>query len=296
MTRPLAPQEMYPAGVAEVATRMVPLPTGVRLRVAESGPPYGEPVVLLHGWGASLYMYRHAHQLLAEKGFRVLTPDLRGFGLSDRPAATETGSYTLDAYLSDATALLDELSLPRVALVGQSMGGGIALQLALRVPIRVTQLALINPTGLVPVSYVGALRLVPRDVANALGRAMVPRLLVEVILRRVAYGDPSLAGDQDVDEYWAPTQLPGCVGAARGALDDFDWQPVAAAELGRLAVPSVVILGNEDRLIRDARAAAERLRGSLVHVIEGGHCVHEEHPREVYDIVAGFFRDSQETA
>src|SRR6266571_1536004 len=290
MNRPLSPQEMYPAGVAGVATRMIALDTGVQLRVAESGPATGEPVVLLHGWTASLYMYRHVLALLPSSGLRVLAPDLRGFGLADKPVTPD--AYTLDAYLADTAALLDALRLDRVALVGQSMGGGIALQFALRMPARLTRLVLINPTGLAPVSYVALLRLVPRELVSALGSRVIPRALVDFILRRIAYSDASLVADRDVDEYWAPTLLPGFVRAASCALSEFSWDPASAAELERLAVPSVVILGRQDRLVRGANQAAERIRGAEIHTFDGGHCVHEEHPREVCELIARSLRES----
>ena len=58
--RMLSAAEIYPAGVAGVTTRMIDLSTGVRVRVVESGPSSGPPIVMLHGWGASLYMFRHA--------------------------------------------------------------------------------------------------------------------------------------------------------------------------------------------------------------------------------------------
>jgi pimeloyl-ACP methyl ester carboxylesterase len=210
--------------------------------------------------------------------------------LSDKPASR--GSYTLDAFRGDTAALLDALEFERVVLVGQSMGGGVALQFALRMPRRLTGLVLINPTGLAPIAYLPALLLAPREVVRALGRAVVPRWVIGFILRRIAYGNPSLVTERDVDEYWAPTQLRGMVHAARATLTEFKWAPLPADLLATLAVPSVVIVGRQDRLVRDA-APAERLPGARIHVINGGHCVHEEHPAEAYGIVAGFAKDAE---
>ncbi len=289
MKQPLTAQELYPAGVAGVTTRRLTLATGVSLRIAETGPPNGDPLVLLHGWAASLYMYRHPLEHLSKCGFRIIAPDLRGFGLSDKPDSP--GAYSLEAYLDDTRALLDALHLDRASLVGQSMGGGIALHFALRWPARVIGLGLINPTGLAPVSYLSVLRLAPREIVSALGRAVVPRLFVEFILRRMAYCDASLVTERVIDEYWSPTQLPGFVRAARAALDEFQWEPVSEEVILGLTVPTVVILGSQDRLVPGARAAAERLPGAKVHVMDSGHCVHEEHPREVYDAIIDFLRE-----
>src|SRR5678816_822169 len=132
---------MFPAFAPHIAVRTVALKSGVRLRVAESGPSDGRPVVMLHGWGASLYMYRHALDRFPRAGIRGIAVDLRGYGLSDKPAADD--SYSLNAYCADLDALLDELQLPTASLVGQSMGGGLALRYALAQPARVSTLTLI---------------------------------------------------------------------------------------------------------------------------------------------------------
>lgn len=286
MRRPLSPAELFPSGRPDVSARHVRLSTGVSLRVVESGPPQGKPVVMLHGWGASAYMYRHAFELLPALGVRALAVDLRGHGLSDKP--TEVGSYTLESYCADLDALIDMLALPRVALIGQSMGGGIALHYALRNPARVERLLLVSPVGLVPIAYLHAMQVLPRPVVASLGRRLAPRYFVEFLLRHVAYGDPTKPTDRDVDEYWAPTQLPGFVPAARLALSEFEWRPLTGGEAESLHVPSAVILGTSDRLIRDAGSAARRLGQSEVYSVAGGHSVVEENPDEVYAIVADF--------
>jgi len=288
MVEPLAPQAMYPAGVTGVSTRILTLSTGVRVRVAESGSPDGTPVVLLHGWAATIYTFRDALERLPGQGFRVIAPDLRGFGLSDKPIAPD--AYSLAAYIGDLGALLDALELDRVVLGGQSMGGGVSLHYALRNPERVSHLVLINPTGLAPVGFVSGMRLVPQQFVSALGPVLAPRFLIRIILKRIAYGDPSLVTERAIDEYWAPTQQPGFVRAGRAALSEFSWEPVPAEVLQSMTVPAVVILGRQDRLIRDAASPARMMSAGEVHALRGGHCVHEEHPAEVYPLIAEFLR------
>jgi pimeloyl-ACP methyl ester carboxylesterase len=111
---------------------------------------------------------------------------------------------------------------------------------------------------------------------------------VEFLLRHVAYGDPTKPTDRDVDEYWAPTQLPGFVPAARLALSEFEWGPLTDSEAESLSVPSAVILGMNDRLIRDAGPAAKRLLSTEVYSVAGGHSALEENPGEVYVIATDF--------
>ncbi|HEY7395474.1 MAG TPA: alpha/beta hydrolase [Gemmatimonadaceae bacterium] len=277
---------MFPAGAPDISTRMLRLSTGVQLRVAESGPADGVPLVMLHGWGASLYMFRHGFERLPSLGVRAIAVDLRGYGLSDHP--WQRGSYSLAAYSSDLMALLDALELERPALLAQSMAGGLSLHFALAHPDRVRGLALVNPSSLVTIPWTNAMRIIPRVAMNVAGERLIPRRLVALILRRMAYGDASKVSTRDIDEYWAPTQIPGFARALRGAIAEFDWRPLTTSEAASLAVPSVVILGLQDHVIRSARGAAERLNGAQVFSLPGGHCVHEEDPDTVYPLIADF--------
>ena len=279
---------MFPAFAPHIVVRTLALRSGVHLRVAESGPSDGRPVVMLHGWGASMYMFRHALERFPRAGIRAIAVDLRGYGLSDKPAVDD--SYSLKTYCADVDALLDELRLTRTALVGQSMGGGLALRYALARPERVSALGLINPTGLVNVPYVAVLRHSPAAIVDALGARLVPRWMIRFILRRLAYADPTIVTDRDIDEYWAPTQLPGFVRAARAALSEFDWSVATDEDASRLAVPTLVVLGRRDRLVPNTNAAVSRLNGSRIEWVPGGHCAHEEHPDLVYDMLAEFVR------
>jgi pimeloyl-ACP methyl ester carboxylesterase len=271
---------MYPAFAPDVSVRTIDLRTSMRVRVAERGPRDGAPVVMLHGWGASLYTFRHGLELLPSRGFHVIAADLRGFGLSARPA--QTGAYSLAAYVADLDALIDALSLQGAALMGHSMGGGLALHYSLSRPDRVRALALIAPTGLVTATSLIALRVTPQWAVEAIGERLIPRWVVEMILKHAAFGDSSRVTARDVDEYWAPTQIAGYMRAIRRTAAEFNWAPLSAAEAGSLAVPSAVVLGTGDRLVPRAGGAARRLTGAQVFEIPGGHCVHEERPQEVY--------------
>jgi len=279
---------MYPAGVPDVDTRFLQLSTGVTVRVAERGPANGKPVIMLHGWGACLYMWRHAFQLLPAYGIRAIGVDLRGYGLSDKPV--RRGAYTLDAYCADIDALYHALDIQQAGLIGHSMGGGIALHYALRNPARVRALGLINPADIVPLIYPTLLRATPRALTRLVRKRFVSRSLIALILRRLAYGNASLVTEYDVDEYWAPTRQPGFVFAASAALHEFDWRPLTPEQASALVPRTAIILGRDDRLIRTAHARAAQLRNSTVYELAGGHSVHEERPEEAYAILGELVR------
>jgi pimeloyl-ACP methyl ester carboxylesterase len=170
------------------------------------------------------------------------------------------------------------------------MGGGLALRYAIANPSRISKLVLINPTGLSPVPYIQLLQLAPSFALGALGPHLVRRWAIAWILKRLAYGDASLVTERDIDEYWAPTQLAGFVQAARAAVSQFDWSVVSDAEAKTLAVETLVLLGERDRLLRTSPEQASRLRNARVERVPGGHCANEEHPDIVYGALAAFVR------
>lgn len=274
---------MFPAGHHDISVRFVTLVTQTRVRILECGSAGDVDVVLLHGWVASAYSFRHQLRMLPALGARCVAVDLRGFGLSDKPRGR--GSYSMEAYVADLDALLDALSIRRAVLIGHSMGGGIALTYAIRRADRVRGLALLCPTGVVPVSLLKLPKLVPRAVTSAFDRRLVPRWGAAWILRHLAYGDASRVTERDISEYWAPTQLRGFASAARASADEFDWRPIEPSRLASVTVPTVVILGKQDRLIRGAAGTARSILGAPVHELDAGHCVHEERPNETDALV-----------
>jgi pimeloyl-ACP methyl ester carboxylesterase len=276
---------MFPAGHQDISVRFVTLVTQTRVRILESRPASDVNVVMLHGWVASSYSFRHFLSSLPALGVHCVAADLRGFGLSDKPRTR--GAYAIDEYLADLDALLDVLAIERAVLVGHSMGGGIALAYALSRPDRVSGLGLLCPTGLVPVPFTRLPPLMPRAIASVAEGRLVPRWMAGWILRHLAYGDASRVRRRDIDEYWSPTQLPGFVLAARMSAAEFDWRPVGEPRLAGLAVPSVVILGRKDRLIRNAGNAARSIPGAMVLELDAGHVAHEERPDEAHEVIAG---------
>ena len=113
---------------------------GITLYVEEHGD--GEPVLLLHGWPDSARLWRHQVPALTAGGYRVITPDLRGFGRSERPA--EVRSYALRNVVGDVSALLDQLEVPAAHVVGHDWGAAVAWLTAILCPDRVRTLTSIS--------------------------------------------------------------------------------------------------------------------------------------------------------
>ncbi len=277
---------MYPAGVSGVEVRYVTVGDGVRLRVAESGPADGPPVVLLHGWAASLWSWRHLLRDLPQAGFHAVAFDFRGHGLSDKPL--RPGDHTRERFVADVVEVMDAMDIATAAVIGHSMGGGVALRLAIDHADRVGALVLLNPVGLAAITLIGATAKLSPGFLDVLAPLLVPRWVVNVILHW-ASGDTAHIDDRTIDEYWAPSRDPNYVRAVRALLRDFDWSPATPDELRRVHAPSLVILGGADRVIRRAGPAASVLPHGRVLPLPGlGHMAHEESPREVDAAIVAF--------
>ena len=119
----------------------LPLTTGITMNVALTGPEDAPAVILLHGFPESHRTWRALAPLLSDE-FRLVMPDQRGFGDSDRPQ--EVDAYQTETLLADLFALADALGIERFALVGHDWGGAIAWAAAIKGEPRVERLAIIN--------------------------------------------------------------------------------------------------------------------------------------------------------
>jgi pimeloyl-ACP methyl ester carboxylesterase len=286
----LPPDQWFPAGRADITARRVALGDGLSLRVLEAGPADGAAVLLLHGWAISAYLWRHTIPALAAAGYRVIAADLPGCGQSDAP--TTKGSYTLAALTSRGWQLLDALGVADVAIVAQSMGGRIALEMALRQSARVRSLVLFGPVGFGDIPPAQAFAPFLPKLPGTLPSLLVTRQTVDIVQRRV-HGKLGWFTERDTDEYWAPTQFPNVVRAQMQMLAEFDFLPLDASILAMVQTPTLVVFGTEDRTVKPVHA--ERLAKLLPHgrlewVEGGGHVIMEEAPERANTMVCAFLQ------
>ena len=284
----LAPTDWFPTGWAGLSARMLTLADGATLRVVEAGPPDGPPVLLIHGWAVSAYLWRHTLGALAAAGYRACAPDLPGHGLSDAP--TTKGEYTLDAFATRGELLLDALGAPTAPILAQSMGGRVATAIAARG--RASRLVLFGPVGFGEVTPATAFAPFIPEFAGDLATSLVTRQMVEIVQRRV-HGKLGWFTDRDVDEYWAPTQFPAVVRAQVQMLREFTWDPMTVAELAAVTAETLVVFGTADRTVKPRLAnaqVAQLPRGRIEWIEGGGHVVMEEVPERVNALLVEFLR------
>ena len=291
----LPPAEWYPAGHRHVRACFIRLRGGERVRVLLCGDPQAAPVLLLHGWACSAFSWRHQLPVLADAGYYAVAVDLRGHGLSDRPP--EAARYDASAMDDWVDQLLRALKIERAALVGHSLGGGLALHLARREPARVARVAVVSAVGLGRIPIIRLLARLPDAPVRAVVPWLAPRWLYSVVLHYVT-GRRSRYPAGDVTEYWAATQWPSHLRALWSLIRRYDWRPLDGAAAGGIAAPVLAIYGRHDRLLRRlpdvnsasaAGAVATGLGATHAEVLDDvGHVAHEEWPERVNGLLLEF--------
>ncbi len=254
----------------------------------------GEPVVLIHGFGGSMWQWEHQQTTLS-KHVRVITLDLLGSGLSDKPDM----AYTPDQMLDFFVGFMDALNLPRATLVGNSMGAGLAIGMALTHPTRVAKLILIDglPDGvmnkLASPSIRRALETSAPSWLVSFGNWLFGGLMIESILKEIVY-DPALLTPAVIERSNRNRQQPGLVAPIMTVRDNLPlWESGFARRLGEITHPTLILWGEEDRVfpIAVGEALQRTIKGSrLVRIPKAGHIPQWEQPAISNDAMVEFFR------
>ena len=248
---------------------------GVNLHYQDTGPSKNAiPILFLHGFGASLQTWDTWAQALSED-YRVISVDLPGFGLTGEDPS---GIYTDPRSVEVLEAFLKELNIPKVVLVGNSMGGKLAWQFTARYPNQVSKLVLISPDGYAsPGIQYGKKPDVPA-IAD-LYRYFFSKTFLAMNLKP-AYADPNTLNDALVNRYYDLMLAPGVRGAILARMQQTVLQdPVPS--LASIQVPTLLIWGEKDAFIPISnsndylKVMPNAKRVSLPNI---GHLPQEEQP------------------
>ena len=263
----------------------------VELNVVVDGPRDGPPVLLLHGWPDSHLLWRHQQQALAQAGFRVVIPDMRGFGTSDKPDDVE--SYGLPALFADVSAVLDELKIARVHVVGHDWGGILAWTLAAFAADRVDRLVTMS------IGHPLGLRRAGLDQFERFWYALLFQF-PEPAERWLTANDwantrawmPHPEHERIVTELSRPGALRASMEIYRANLGPgaFVDEPIGVPAVSS---PTLTVWSSGDRAISEewARTSADYVRGPFrFHRLDGvGHWSPLEAPDDVNDLLLQFF-------
>jgi epoxide hydrolase 4 len=266
-----------------------------RFEALVGGPAEGPAVLLLHGFPQTFDTWRQHLAWLTAAGFRVIAPNQRGYGSSDRG-----GSYALRDLTADAVAMLDAVGVDRAVVVGHDWGGAIVWGLASRYPERVAGMVALNspppsvlrefirrrPRQRLRSAYMVAF-LVPRA-PELLLAGRVPRLIRATSYRRSVWTEEALR--PYAEAFAAPDDLRGPLNWYRGMRarptgPDRRSQPISA--------PVLVVWGVRDAVLTTELVAPERLgpllaednEPEVVLVPGAGHFIGDEAPAEVRRIL-----------
>jgi pimeloyl-ACP methyl ester carboxylesterase len=273
--------------------------------VPPSGAANGRAVVLMHGKNFGGYYWRDVAQTLAAAGYRVIVPDQIGWGKSSKPDIR----YGFQLLAANTAHLLDTLGIPKVAVIGHSTGGMLAVRFALMYPDRVTQLVMEDPIGLedyrVNVSPQSDETLYRAELANT-----------DAAKIRAFYAHYFANPKPELYEPLADVQIrvtlsgeyPRWAKASALAYQMIYQQPVRY-EYRLLQIPTLLVVGEKDHtaplssyapaearakmgnFVEMGRSAVKEMpHGTLVVVSDCGHIPHIEKPEEFRKALMGFLQ------
>lgn len=245
----------------------------------------GDPVLFIHGHPFDRSMWRDQVSTLSHSGYRVIAPDLRGYGSTPLPA----NPAGFEAFAQDLARLLDHIQIDRTVVCGLSMGGQIAMDFCRQFPSRVRALALVatfpqaeTPEGKRARNAV-ADRL-ERDGVLDYAAELLPKMLAATTIER----KPAVAAG--LLRLMRSSNAAGCAAALRARAE----RPDFAATLAGLKVPALVVVGDQDAFTthEDAERMHTLLRDSRLVWMEGvGHMPNLE-ARAAFDAAIGQFLQS----
>jgi pimeloyl-ACP methyl ester carboxylesterase len=262
--------------------------SGIRVRVSESGN--GKSVLFLHG----LFLDHTTWDMVWDalpSGLRVVAPDLPGFGESEKPTPGRY-PYGIEALAEAVADLYAGLELGRASVIGQCLGGAVALELAARHPELVSRLVLVNPLCEAPrLGPYGRMALLP-IVGGFTFKQLWSRGVFRAFFRDRLLAPGANVDAARVDGYYRVFSEPRARASALETLrSTFDTRGVVAKTRG-VRAPTLVVWGSADRIVspRLGQKLAREIHGARFEVIDAGHALQEERPLELARSIAAFLR------
>ena len=260
---------------------------GITLSFDDCGT--GPALLLIHGFPLNRQMWRSQLEPLSNAGYRVIAPDLRGFGASEVPA----GEYSIGGFADDLIALMDALQLKHAVIGGMSMGGYILLDLLQRYPDRVSAACFIATKSFADDEEGRARRSAMAAQAERLGANPIIKIFAELLFApATSNSQPELIAQ--VTSWMRSTHPRALAGGLLAMRDRKDATPL----LPGFRQPSLVVVGSEDSSA--AGSALKLFQAGLPHceshvIAAAGHMVNMEQPAEFNAILLGFLNGIRET-
>ena len=256
----------------------------VRIHYMEAG--MGEPMLLIHSVGQSLYTWRGVFNKLSAC-YRVIAVDLPGFGYSDRP---EAFGFGVEDYADVIGMFMDAIGVESAHIAAFSMGAVYALSFAMMHPERVGRMVLLAPGGITQEMPL-AIRLIDSTLFGFAASMLYGIKTVEKALNDAVFDLTNITPDV-VQEYYRPISDALSRRSVRRAVQYFDEEPVIA-RLRNIDIPVLILAGGEDKW-RAAKSPEMELyhsalsSGAFSVIRNAGHLMHEEKPDRVAEAIFEF--------
>ncbi|HKR61884.1 MAG TPA: alpha/beta hydrolase [Pyrinomonadaceae bacterium] len=262
---------------------------GVRVHYQEAGSPNAPPMLLIHGFASSNLVWSKVFLDLAEAGFRVIAPDLLGYGYSGKPRELD---YTILRQSQMIVSLMRQLGLDRALLVGSSYGGAVAATITLDHPEVVDKLVLVGAvTNNRPTRYM-LMRLFGSPIIGDILSPLVvgSRRLLRRRMKRVYDRHSWVLDEKRVDARHIPLRTRGVHRAIVRTVRRWDAERISR-DAHSITRPTLIVWGENDRevSVEDGRRIHEQIPGSRLVIFRAcGHLPHEEYPEEFTKLVLQF--------
>jgi pimeloyl-ACP methyl ester carboxylesterase len=262
---------------------------GVRLHYQEAGDPNAPPMILIHGFAASNLVWSKVFLELAEAGYRVIAPDLPGYGYSAKPRHLD---YTIAKQAEMVVSFLQQMEIERAVFLGSSYGAAIAATIALDHPDLVEKLVMVGAVNNnKPTRYLLMRLFGSPIIGDILSPLLVgSRRLLRIRMKRVYDRHSWVLDERRVDARHLPLRTRGAHRAIIRTVRRWDAERVSR-EAHLLTQPTLLIWGDTDREVplQDGERLHEAIPGSRLIVFrECGHLPHEEYPGEFVAVVKNF--------
>ena len=251
-------------------------------------PGPGRDIFLLHGFASSTYTWETVIPYLTRQGYHVWALDMKGFGWSDKPQDAKYDTVTL---MQEVNKWMDVMGLKDVVFVGNSLGGAIAVLIALEHPDKTDRLILIDSAGY-PIKKPLVIRMAKIPFAGEITKLFFGRCVVKSTLKEVLFND-DMVTEEKIDAYFHRMSTENAVAAQTALARSFDFEALSSytIRIPDIKNRTLIIWGENDEWIpleSGHNFSKDLSNSTLVILPQCGHIPQEEKPEETAKIMIDF--------
>lgn len=260
---------------------------GVETYVVEMGE--GECIIFINGIAVTYYTWRGVINKLKDK-YHIFALDFKGFGKSEK----NRGEYSIEIYTEQLNSLIEHYNIAKTTLVGNSLGGRIALNYTLRFPEKINKLVLIDSAGYQKNKKILSflVKLFRNYLFRKLFELSLHKFIVKIIIKW-AIENEKIIDEEIVETYFKPLNEKGGKEALTSLIKSLSYSDLNYEAIKNIKVPTLIIWGDKDKLLpkSDAYRFHKDLKNSkLVILKDCGHGPQEEYPKRVSEVIENFMK------